>query len=237
MKIEYLVGSNVISIGPVRTEARFTAIAQIEAYWEGLRGGRLMPARGEIDPRGIADALPNAFLLEKIAPGLGRLRLAGMHLNDLLGMEVRGMPLTAMFLPEGRGEIQRAIEIVTARPATARLSLAGDRGMTRPPLEAQLFLAPLRDDAGRPTRILGALQARGEIGRAPRRFTVRFSEISALMSDEPLPRPAERPLAAGFAETAAGFDGPSPERTGGETHPGAAHLRLVHDRDEVGEPL
>jgi hypothetical protein len=37
------------------------------------------------------------FLVEQIAPGNhGRLRLAGMGLSDLLGMDVRGMPITAL---------------------------------------------------------------------------------------------------------------------------------------------
>ena len=54
-----------------------------------------MPRRAEIDPRGIENALEYAFILERIAPGMARIRLAGIHLSDLMGMEVRGMPLTS----------------------------------------------------------------------------------------------------------------------------------------------
>ena len=75
----------------------YKAIAQVDAYWEGLRAGRPMPDRAEVDPRGLGDALEFAFLLEHVAPGIGRVRISGMHLRDLLGMEVRGMPLTAVF--------------------------------------------------------------------------------------------------------------------------------------------
>ncbi len=179
MKIEYLRGSNVISILPIRTKARFPAISLVEAYWEGLRNGRPMPSRSEIDPRGMTDALEYAFILEKIAPGLARIRLAGSHINDLMGMEVRGMPITALFLPEARVEIKKALEAAFTQPASIRLDLAGDTGMIRPRLEAKMYMAPLKDEHGAPTRILGALQSVGRIGRPPRRFNSRKVDINA----------------------------------------------------------
>ena len=101
--------SNVIPLMPRRSEILFPALREVEAYWSGLRDGRAMPARADVDPRGIQSALEYAFILERIAPGVARFRVAGMHLNDLMGMEVRGMPLTAMFVPEGRKEISAAV--------------------------------------------------------------------------------------------------------------------------------
>ncbi|MCB1337326.1 MAG: PAS domain-containing protein [Maritimibacter sp.] len=210
MKNEYVVGDNVVSIAPVRARTLFPALSRIESYWEALRDGRAMPTRAEIDPRGIADVLEFAFVLEKVAPGLARIRLAGMHLNELMAMEVRGMPITAMFLPEARRELQRVIENVLESPAAVRLVLESDKGFARPPLQAQMMLLPLRDAEGRVTRILGALQARGPIGRGPRRFLIRDIETKALGDDkltrkrpdlsayaEPAePRPALRPIGA-----------------------------------------
>ncbi len=183
MNVDYVKDGKVVSIQPARRQMHFPSVAQIEAYWEGLRDGRLMPTRAELNPRGIANVLENAFVLEKIAPGLARFRLAGMHLNDLMNMEVRGMPITAMFLPEARREMQKVIEDVMDSPAIVRLSLTSESGMGRPPLDAQMILMPLRDDEGRPTRILGALQAKGEIGRGPRRFMIRDRETKALLTD------------------------------------------------------
>lgn len=226
MKIEYMKGSNVISIAPMRDKLHFPSIKRVEGYWEGLRNGRLMPARGEVDPRGIADVLEYAFVLEKVAPGVARIRLAGMHLNDLMGMEVRGMPITAMFLPESRRALQVHLESVLESPAKITLSLESDHGLTRPRLEAQLVLLPLKDREGRPSRILGALQARGSIGRGPRRFNILSQKVETLLGDMPPIRRDERekaPREAGFAERQAGFEG-SPG-----TAQGAPHLRLVHD--------
>ncbi len=175
--------SNIIALAPRRAQAKFPAIAQVEAYWEGLRNGRPMPARAEVDPRAMTEVLEYAFVLERIAPGLARIRVAGRHLSDLLGMEVRGMPISALFLPETRDQLRTALEEVLSAPASVRLTLAGDSGLTRPRLEAQMYLAPLRDDTGLPTRILGALQAHGRIGRAPRRFAIREMQVDTLFSE------------------------------------------------------
>lgn len=230
MKIEYMKGTNVISIAPARTEAHFPSISRVDAYWEALRNGRLMPARGDVDPRGIADMLEFAFVLEKIAPGVARMRLAGMHLNDLMAMEVRGMPITAMFLPEARRALQTVLESVLESPAKAQLTLESDSGLTRPKLEAQMVLLPLKDEYGRPTRVLGALQAKGKIGRGPRRFRIISLSVEPLLGDTdqhyPMPEMQERRTNQ-VAETPSTFEGQSDEVSG--------FLRLVHDADERAE--
>ncbi|MEL6210763.1 MAG: PAS domain-containing protein [Pseudomonadota bacterium] len=164
-------------------ETRFPEQTRLEAYWQQLRGTRLVPARTEVDPRAIESCLEYAFVLERIAPGLGRFRLAGMHLSDLMGMEVRGMPLTAMFLPDQRQRVSDTLENVFSGPATARLALTGDTGINRPPMEAELSLFPLKSDFGDVSRVLGALTTSGPIGRTPRRFAVASVEVKPLVGD------------------------------------------------------
>jgi hypothetical protein len=219
MSFGFLNTDNVVNLGPLRQQALFPALSRIESYWEGLRDGRPMPARSEVDPRGIADSLEYAFVLEKIAPGLGRLRLAGMHLGDLMAMEVRGMPLTAMFRPDARRELQKAQETVLGLPAAIRLTLVADGGLGSARLEGQMLLLPLRDDTGAPTRVLGGLQTRGEIGRGPRRFHIRDIETRPLATD-PLTTP--RPL--NVSRNAPAHSDKRDAR--------AHHLRLVHVTDE-----
>ncbi len=106
---------------------------------------------------------------------------------------------------------------------------------------SQMVLLPLKDPEGRPTRIIGALQAKGTIGRGPRRFNITDQKINAILSDRPeytdfshhetqTPKhtPAQTPApAAGFAERRDGFAG---KPAGKPTVPGL-HLRLVHDAD------
>lgn len=184
--------------------------AEVRAYWEGLRRGRMVPPRSEVDPRGIERALEYAFIIERVAPGMGRFRLAGMHLNDLMGMEVRGMPLTAMFTPEARKRVADATEVMFNTPAVVELTLTGETGIGKPPLTAKLLMLPLKSDLGDVTRALGCLVAEGEaIGRTPRRFEVVSVEVTEIVAGEPLAGPA--PVAAdrlremGFAEPQSPF--------------------------------
>ena len=133
-------GNTVVALNGARPAMRFPVLAEVRAYWEALRNDRPVPKRSEIDPRGIERALENTFLLERIAPGMARFRLAGMHLNDLMGMEVRGMPLTSFFTPAGREQVTLILETVFAGPGIVELSLLGERGIGKPVLEAKLLI-------------------------------------------------------------------------------------------------
>ena len=110
----------------------FAMLAEVRAYWEGLRQGTDLPRRDDIDPRGIAGALENTFLLERVAPGIARFRLAGMQLHDLMGMDVRGMPLSSLIEPQGRSRMAEALEAVFAGPGALEMSLEGERGHRSP---------------------------------------------------------------------------------------------------------
>ena len=80
-------------------------LRQAEAYWTALRRGDDVPSRSQIDPRGLENILSNTFILERIAPGIARFRLAGSLVNEMAGMEVRGMPVTAFFTTEARKQL------------------------------------------------------------------------------------------------------------------------------------
>ena len=183
MKIEYLKDGNVVALASARRDRKFPAIAQIEAYWHGVRNGRLMPTRSDVDPRGIGENLAFAFILERIAPGHARIRLAGQHVSDILSMEVRGMPISAFFTPQARNEVQEALESAFEMPAEVSLTLRSEAGMFQKHLDAQMLLLPLKDTEGRVTRMLGALQVDGKLARGPQRFDVSHLEIRPLTVD------------------------------------------------------
>lgn len=221
---------NVIAMNLHRPEARFPHIAEVEAYWHALRGTRLAPVRSEVDPRGIARALERAFILEKVAPGVGRLRIAGTHLADLLGMEVRGMPLSAFIIPDARPHLASAIDMVCTKPATICLTLTSDAGIGKPPLEARLLMLPLRDAMGAMTRILGCFDTFGPLGRAPRRFGIAARKVTPLTGEAFVPAETQAaptramqdwhamqvtlppPPMPGFRETQTGYDS-APQHT------------------------
>ncbi|WP_160314466.1 PAS domain-containing protein [Candidatus Rhodobacter oscarellae] len=210
-------------------EMKFPAIKQVDAYWEGLRDGRLMPNRAEVDPRGLENALEFALMLEMVAPGVARIRVAGMHLSDILGMEVRGMPLTAFFEPAARGKVADILQRVSQRPEVAEVQLSSPAGIGRPAINARLYLAPLSNEGRGGSRLLGCLQSHGGIGRTPRRFTVAdvhtrriVAAAGAKSFDEPQSiAPKTKPE---LAEAPSLFQ-PAPDARLKETkHP---HLKLV----------
>ncbi|MEM6324199.1 MAG: PAS domain-containing protein [Pseudomonadota bacterium] len=186
--------------------ASFRAITQVDAYWEALRRGRAMPDRSEVDPRGLGEALEYAFLMEQIAPGIGRIRVAGTHIRDLLGMEARGMPLTAMFLPGAREQVADALSAVSSTGQVADLTLKSPAGIGRPVLHARLFMAPLFHNGVQSARILGALESQGETGRTPRRFEVtqvqmrRIVATAAAQDTRPESAHGAKPESAGGAK-------------------------------------
>jgi hypothetical protein len=200
---------NVIEIGKHVAQNIFPELAEVEAYWTALKGSRQMPARLEIDPRGIEGALAHTFLIERIAPGIGRIRLAGSHLNDMMGMEIRGMPLTALIAPEHRARFSDHLEQVFTAPAQLVADLTAERAIGKPKCLGRMLILPLTDEENRVTRALGCLSTHGEIGRAPRRFRMTTQRLQPLTGSVPLPRSVPRhpqqPTPA-FAEPARPFD-------------------------------
>jgi hypothetical protein len=205
----------VVDMSEYKPKIGYAAVAQVEAYWNALKGDNLLPKRSEINPRGIERALANTFILERIAPGIARLRIAGNHLNNLMGMEVRGMPLTALFTPNARRTIADLLEDVFQTPATSSLHLASEASAGRPAIEARLVLFPLKSDLSDVSRILGCLVAKGELGLAPRQFDIaqmKTTRIGINASDpivpDVVPVPAvlaPTPPMVGFAEPKVAF--------------------------------
>lgn len=203
----------------------FAACAQVDAYWESLRQSGDVPSRADVDPRGIEDALNYAFVLESIGPGLARIRIAGMHLGETMGMEVRGMPVSAFIAPASREAFARALGAVISGPAKMTIELRGESGWGQPPLEARMLLLPLRSDLGDVNRILGCFETLGTLGKTPRRFSLEKAHKTSLDLCESAQRDqlagyqAQPPRAPDLAETKELFDGAESQ------HP--PYLRLV----------
>ena len=133
------------------------ALRQAEAYWTALRDGNSIPRRTQIDPRGLENLLEYAFIIERIAPGIARFRLAGQHLTQLIGMEVRGMPMSALFTSRSRPNVGAALGQVFDTPAIVELTLHSEDRFGGPTFSAQMILLPLMSDYGDVSRALGVL--------------------------------------------------------------------------------
>ncbi len=182
-------------------------VLSLRKYWDSLRDGRAIPYRSDVEPRGMRPALDYAFILERIAPGAARFRLAGRHLVELMGMEVRGMPFCSLLNPSSRGRLSDVLESVLRAPQIAELRLHAEAEYARPALQARILLLPLRSDLGDVTRILGCMVAEGEIGRTPRRFDMRSEDLAPVLTGGVILDPSAS--AAGFAEPPAPWRPPS----------------------------
>jgi len=185
----------------------YAPLHQVRAYWEGLRGADLIPRRRLIEPHGLRDALAHVFLIERIAPGLARFRLAGTHLTQVMGMELRGMPLSAILAPASRDGARVLIEAVFAGPSIVELALESDRGLARPALQGRMILLPVGGDDDFCDRALGCLVTEGDIGRGPRRFAITRQRTEPVRPRAPSPEAKPAPA---FAEEPRAFVPPAP---------------------------
>ncbi|MBI1217808.1 MAG: PAS domain-containing protein [Rhodobacteraceae bacterium] len=194
-------GGAVIAFRGKEPMIRSPLIEEVRGYWEALRDGRPAPARAEIDPRGIDRALGHMMLMDRIAPGHARLRVAGQHLCDLMGMEVRGMPLGALLALPAREALATALQTVFHGRCGVVLGLHAGWSLGTPAIDGQMLLLPLADRDGVLAHALGCIATTGTIGRAPRRFViteVRHLPIMVTRRDErepvlPVPALAEGP--------------------------------------------
>lgn len=154
------------------TTASIAPFAELRGYWEALRNNGGLPRRADLDPRGLKSCLHQTLIAEQVAPGLARVRLAGATFTDLMGMEVRGMPLSALFDPMARAELEVALREVFTGKIGVTLRLEAERGLGRPPLMGQLMMLPMQGENGAPDLLLGCLALRGTAGRTPRRFHI-----------------------------------------------------------------
>lgn len=161
-----------------------SVLQELERYWRDLRGARRIPVRSEVDPARIDSALPHSFILDRVAPGIGRLRVAGQVLSSMIGMDARGMPLTTFFTADARDRVMEQTEAVFSRPALVEVPLISFRSLGRPRLTGNLLLLPLLGPDGTVSRALGAILTDGIIGRAPRRFDIADDQE---VRCEPLP--------------------------------------------------
>lgn len=185
-------------------------LADLERYWRSLQGHNRLPQRTDVNPAQIDAALPHSFILERVAPGVTRMRVAGQQLNAYLGMEARGMPLSTFFDPAAREKLRALVDQVFDRPALVDIAVESPRGLTRPRLTGRMIFLPLAGPDGTVNRALGAILTDGMIGRSPRRFTI---PEAAGIRIEPVADRTSTGLRrmAGLAEAPAAWTPPRPQ--------------------------
>jgi hypothetical protein len=145
----------------------------LETYWQRLRHTGDIPARSDLNPARIEHVLPHTFILQRVAAGMARFRVAGQRLHDLLKMDPRGMPFSTIFDQDSHDDLRHVIEAVCADPAIVGLQVRSQASLLRPSLDGAVLLLPMRDTSGSMTRILGAIVTPDATSQRPRRFVIR----------------------------------------------------------------
>lgn len=197
---------DVISLGARQKLPGRSVLAELEQAWWNLARPDGVPYRRDVNAMMMGPALPYGFILERIAPGHGRMRVAGRKVSDLLGVEARGMPLSALMSAAGRPVLAEQLNAVFDTPALVDLPLEALRRNGFGRVCGRMLLLPLRGDEGEVNRALGAIVFDAAPVKVPVRcmvpekqtwriepFRLARSGLKAIEGAErrPLPRPAE----------------------------------------------
>ncbi len=231
-------GKKVVVLDRFRNGQSLSPLRQAEAYWLALCGETGVPRRSQIDPRALGNILAHSFILERVSRRVARFRLAGDHLSDLAGMDLRGTPFTALFADEARAEAGAILQRVFSVPAVAELRLQTPVSARAPVVEARMLLLPLATEDGDIARALGVLVADTTMRAPPVRFDIanRLLRPIATTTQAPAQAPVQtedpgqaedppKPLARTVSPASRSTNGFAEARTALEGQP--PHLRLI----------
>jgi len=128
------------------------------AYWDKVRGNRATPRRFEIDPGQIAAILPSTFILERIDADTFRFRLAGTHVCDMFGFELRGTNFLAGWSPSDRSLLVRHLAALSKQGAVETIHMEA-APVARASTTFEVLLLPLKHTGEAIDRVLGAIAA------------------------------------------------------------------------------
>jgi hypothetical protein len=183
-------------------EAPHPMLRQLEQHWHSLRMDGTIPARGDVDPAAIGNALPWTFVLQRVAPGVARMRVAGQQLHDILRMDPRGMPISAFFGPDDRSTLAVHLEMAFSDSAIVALPLFAPSKFMRRQVAGQILFMPLVDNQGDVSRVLGALVTNKPLGWLQRHLSIdatkptRYDPINIIPTPAPALQPSKKPNAA-----------------------------------------
>ncbi len=201
------------------------------AHWHALRAHSDVPNRAEIDPRVFPEALENIFISEMINPDEYRIRLAGLEICQMIGLEVRGQPVLSLMQDSAREKMGLILSQVLNRPAIAEIRIEAvdlnDRASAM-----ELLLLPLRSDLGDVSRMIGCFSTPAPSLLSPVKLRIRSQKIIPVAGLD------EQGGQSGLAETQAAFgtDGPKAIYSNPDITPRKRgkrnHLRIVGGKDQ-----
>jgi hypothetical protein len=86
-------------------------------YWDGLRQGRIMPARADIDPTTIPSLLPLIIMYDVAVGGSYSVRLVGEEVVEFVGRNATGSPAGSIMPQRSAAMITHILDAVTSERA------------------------------------------------------------------------------------------------------------------------
>jgi hypothetical protein len=137
-------------------DCRSEKVRTLYAYWNKLRGTRLMPRRQEVDPTEIWPLLKNVFMNEwHREPDRLYYRIAGTELVAAMGFEIRGKWVSDLY--QDQADIDRTLGLYR-RVVDGRIPVLGRTEGTHLRHGADAFewvICPLSDDGDAVTHFIG----------------------------------------------------------------------------------
>ncbi|MBI5128256.1 MAG: PAS domain-containing protein [Rhodopseudomonas palustris] len=143
------------------------------AYWDSQRGTAPAPERSVIEPSAVRELLGDIFVLSCDAAAGYPFRVAGTRLSALLGRDLKGSSLTALFAADSRRECEDILGVVADETLPLVAGLTGAFG-AGPVVHLELLLLPFAPRVHTPLSMTGSLtslspRGSGELG--PLRLT------------------------------------------------------------------
>lgn len=205
------------------------ATRQLYAYWDELRGERLSPERGEIDPAAIRGILADTFILEVDEAKRYPFRLSGTRFNALFMEDLKGRSFECLWAERDRADIGNLLASVCDE-AAAIVAGVDAAPANRPPIELELLLLPVRHLGKTHARILGCMapaKLESWIGLIP----AKCLSLRALrILPEMLPRQSQ-PLGRLGAALATAMPAERPEMIAARRPPMRRGHLFVHQND------
>jgi hypothetical protein len=146
------------ALGKNKTGAamKHASTREVFDYWNELRGERVAPQRGEIEPGAIRRFLGDTFILAHDPPGGHRFRLAGTRVCALFCRELKGESFVDLWAKAERAAMREHIAAVAGESVGL---VAGARGTNSEgePIDLELLLLPLVHRDRSQARLLGVL--------------------------------------------------------------------------------
>jgi hypothetical protein len=134
-------------------------------YWRGLRFGRPMPLRADIDPTAFPGLAPRAFVAVRETTDV-RFRLAGEAVIELCRRQLAGESLLALWRAEHRGRVAALLgaSLIAGEPMVIAAECGAEGALL---FRLEMLLAPLIGPAGVADRFLGLCQPLSGAASAP----------------------------------------------------------------------